>query len=462
MATSTPFWHRLIWTIMFLVVCEGALRKWAFPGLQQQIYLLKDALLILAYLGFLHSRPPAGALLRAIMGLKSLLMLSLVYFGLQVFNPNSPSILLSLLGLKNYLLYVPLAFVVPYMFSSAEDVERKLQKYAFLMIPFAALGLVQFAFPPDHWINGYVNNDSENLRLATMFGIVGSQLHARTTGTFPYIAGYTTFLTAMLCLGASLATNNKWRLSGNVWPLLLVVVTIAAMFTTGSRGPIYAAIITSPLMFFIWRSADLVPMTTMLRIVAMWAIIAVAVSLLSSGAIEAYQYRAEHSDDPIVRILSPMTEAYDILGETPVIGTGMASTHGAAITIMGTNSYWWLQGVFVEAETARILQETGIIGFILIYAARVWLLIKAITLGIQFRTPLYAAMSGAIAAFFAQFLDGTVINNPTAGIYYWFAAGLLFGMHRLERQKSAALLKQSVAKEPRLHGWQPTSPLTLR
>jgi hypothetical protein len=458
MATSTPFWHRLIWAVMFLVVCEGALRKWAFPGVQQQIYLLKDALLMLAYLGFLFARPPAGAHLSAMTGLKSLVMMTLVYFGLQVWNPNSPSILLSLFGFKNYLLYVPLAFVVPNMFSSSEDVERKLQKYACLMIPFAALGLVQFAFPPDHWINGYVSNDSENLRMASMFGESSSE-HARTSGTFPFTGGYTTFLSAMVCLGAALATNKKWRISGNLWPLLLVVVSIAAMFTTGSRGPIYYLIITSPLMFFIWRSAGLVPMTMMLRIVAMWAIITVAISLLSSGAIEAYQYRAAHADDPVDRILAPITEAYRVLGETPIIGTGMASTHGAAINIMGTDSFWWLQGVFVEPETGRILQETGIIGFILIYAARVWLLLKAITLGVRFRTPLYAAMSGAIAAFFAQFLYGIVVNNPTAGIYYWFAAGLLFGMYRLELQKSARSLKPLRANEERLHGWQPAAPV---
>jgi hypothetical protein len=454
MATSTPIWHRLIWAVMFLVVCEGALRKWAFPGLQQQIYLLKDAILIVAYLAFLLSRPPAGAHLSAMTGLRSLLVLSLAYFGLQVFNPNSPSILLSLFGLKNYLLYVPLAFVVPYMFSSSADVERKLQNYAFLMLPFAALGLVQFVFPPGHWINGYVSNDSENLRAAIMFG-VGDSEHARTTGTFPFIGGYTTFLSAMVCLGAALATNNKWRISGNLWPLLLVVVTIAAMFTTGSRAPIYSLIITSPLMFFIWRFAGLVPMTMMIRIVAMWAIIAVAVLLLSSGAIDAYQYRAEHSDNPIDRIFSPITEAYEVVGETPVIGTGMASTHGAAINITGTDSWWWLQGVFVEAETARIVQETGIIGFMLIYAARLWLLIKAITFGVRFRTPLYAAMSGAIAAFFAQFLLGTVVNNSTAGIYYWFAAGLLFAMHRLELQKTTVLVKALRANERCLHDWRP-------
>jgi hypothetical protein len=33
---------------------------------------------------------------------------------------------------------------------------------------------------------------------------------------------------------------------------------------------------------------------------------------------------------------------------------------------------------------------------------------------------------------------GILINNPTGGIYYWFAAGLLFAMYRLEMQKAAA------------------------
>jgi hypothetical protein len=292
--------------------------------------------------------------------------------------------------------------------------------------------------------------------MATMFGSSGFE-HARTTGTFPYIGGYTTFLSAMLCLGAGLATKNKWRVSGNLWPLSLVMVTIAAMFTTGSRAPIYSAIITSPLMFFIWRFAGLVPMRTLLRIGGLWAILVVAVAVLSSGAIEAYAYRAEHADDPVVRILAPITEAYSVLGEAPVIGTGMASTHGAAINIMGTDTWWWLQGILVEPEMARVLEETGIIGFVLIYTARVWLLVKAIILGVRFRTPLYAAMSGAIAAFFGQFLFGTVINNATAGIYYWFAAGLLFGMLRLEFQESAISLKAATAKDHRLHRWRPAT-----
>ena len=113
---------------------------------------------------------------------------------------------------------------------------------------------------------------------------------------------------------------------------------------------------------------------------------------------------------------------------------------------MGTKDYWWLDGKFFEQEGARVLQETGVIGFILVYAARIWLLVKAISLGVRFRTPLYAAMAGVIAGFFAQYLFLIVINNPTGGIYYWFAAGLLFAMYRLELQEATAPLPASASR----------------
>jgi hypothetical protein len=437
---------------MFLVVCEGALRKWAFMGFQAQVYLIKDGLLILAYLGFLVSRRPSRLHLNAMTGLKILLTLSLVYFGIQLFNPNSPSILLSLVGFKNYLLYVPLVFVLPYMFSSSADLEAKLQKYAMLMIPFAGLGLVQFAFPYDHWINGYLSQDTENLRAAAMFGdlTIGAP-KARTTGTFSYIGGYTTFLSAMTWLGVGLVASKNWRLRGNVRALLLLVTSLAATFTTGSRAPVFALIIASPLALFVLGSGGLISMRNVLRFCVVWAILAVAISLIASDAIDAYEHRVQQAGDSFARILLPITEAFGVLGEVPAIGTGMASTHGSAITIMGTDSYWWLRGVFTENETARIVQETGIIGLLLVFAARFWLQIKAIALGQKFKRPLYVAMSGAIAAFFLQFFFSNVVNNPTAGIYYWFAAGLLFGIYRLARQESAVLGSVSTAKGQGFH-----------
>ena len=105
---------------------------------------------------------------------------------------------------------------------------------------------------------------------------------------------------------------------------------------------------------------------------------------------------------------------------------------------MGTADFWWLNYYF-ELETARVVQETGVLGFILVYAARVWLLISAITLGRRFRSPLYVAISGGLAGLFAQDLGYFVINNATGGIYHWFAAGLLFAMYRLGCEEQSAL-----------------------
>jgi hypothetical protein len=449
MATSTPSWQRLIWAVMFLVVCEGAVRKWIAPGLQAEIYLVKDAVLVLAYVGFLSSRTPPGIHLKGMAGLKTLLMLSLFYFALQLLNPNSPSRLLSVIGFKNYLLYAPLAFIVPYMFFSSKDVEHKLKKYAFIMIPFAALGLVQFAFGADHWINGNVSHDPEQERMIAMFGLEEVE-KARTTGTFSFPGGYTTFLTVMLYLGLGLAASRNWQFSKNHWVWTLVVVTIAAIFTTGSRGPIYASIITAPVVLYIWASRGLMSVGNIIKVSLAGMFIAIIVAFIASGAIEAYQYRATHSDEPIDRLLQPLLELYAAIGESPVIGAGLASTAASAVTIMGTKDYWWLDGKFFESEQARVLQETGVIGFILVYAARIWLLVKAISLGVRFRTPLYAAMAGVIAGFLAQYLILIVINNPTGGIYYWFTAGLLFAMHRLELQEATASLPASASKRQQL------------
>jgi hypothetical protein len=120
-------------------------------------------------------------------------------------------------------------------------------------------------------------------------------------------------------------------------------------------------------------------------------------------------------------------------------GTGIGSTSGGALAIMGARDLWWLNGMLFEVEPARVLQETGLIGFILVYGARAWLLLKAITLGVRFRTPLYVALSGVIAGLFVQdLLLGFVIHNATMGIYHWFSAGLLFAMYRLEAEKAFA------------------------
>jgi hypothetical protein len=121
---------------------------------------------------------------------------------------------------------------------------------------------------------------------------------------------------------------------------------------------------------------------------------------------------------------------------------------------MGTYSFWWLNDVF-EVESARVLQETGIVGFVLVYAMRLWLLVKAISLSGRFRKPLYVGLSGVMACLFLQNLVlGFVVNNATVGIYHWFAAGLLFAMYRLEVADTVRTHERPVRSYDRVPGYR--------
>ena len=78
---AVRYWQRALFGVFVLLVFEGALRKWALPGAQAQIYLLKDAILLAVYLGFMLDNrrtlpAPAGTGLikiRLTLGIKALL-----------------------------------------------------------------------------------------------------------------------------------------------------------------------------------------------------------------------------------------------------------------------------------------------------------------------------------------------------------------------------------------------------
>jgi hypothetical protein len=441
-------WQWIIWAVIFWIVVEGAFRKWVFNGIQAEIYLVKDALLLAAYIGFLASRVTPDNSNKHVLALRAWVLVTFFYFALEIINPNSPSLILSLVGLKNYMLYVPLAFVVPYLFASKDDLEDKLRRYAVLMIPLAGLGLVQFMFSPDHWLNAYLSYDDEHIAQGSMFG-TEELVRARTIGTFSYIGGYVTFLTMMLYLGVALMANAKWKIKGNSLPFCLIVVTLGAMFTTGSRTPFYGLFLTAPLLFWIWGVRGLMRTQQLIRMVGFGTVVMVIVVFLAPAAIDAYGSRTGNYEETWSRIISPIYELYLALQTSPILGTGMASAHSSASSIMKTQEFWWLGGNVFELETARVLQETGILGFVLVYGFRIWLLALAIRLAMRFRTPLYVGLSSVIAGFFAQSLYLFVVNNPTAGIYYWFCVGLLFAMYRLE---SKALARPQGKAAPQMSG----------
>jgi hypothetical protein len=453
--TATRRWELTLFAAMILMVFEGALRKWVLPEFQAYIYLLKDVLIVIALLGFLSVR---GAFLSLrgergpheglMTGIKVLLALNLAFAFIQLANPYSPSILLGLLGFKNYLLYCALVFMVPYAFSSIGDLERKLKVYMLLMIPVAVLGLVQFASPANSIINTYVDQYGDSdLHIARF----GEDNRARASGTFSYISGFGTFVTAMFSFSLAYILAGRWDFRKNLVQTALLVTSAAAMFTTGSRAVIWGQLFITPIILFLCARGGLLSSSMVARLLFAVVVLGGITFYASGDAVDAFIQRSGNADNPVDRMEAPFTELAYAFEGTPAFGLGIGVTHGSAASIMGTRDQWWLMGNVFELETARVMTEVGIFGFILVFALRFYLLYLAIAMVTRLRTPFFRALSAVIAGFFVLHLWLNVINNATAGLYYWFAAGLLFAMFRLEREtvQKHAPMTAHVSGDPR-------------
>src|SRR5579864_7086185 len=95
-------WRTAVQLVMVLLVLEGAIRKWLFPGAQDLVYLAKDVLLVGVYLGFMRERAQSNFQLPALPTLYSALSLGALVGLLEVFNPRLPNLLVGVFGFKAY------------------------------------------------------------------------------------------------------------------------------------------------------------------------------------------------------------------------------------------------------------------------------------------------------------------------------------------------------------------------
>ena len=444
---AARYWQQALFGVFVLVVFEGALRKWAFPSAQAQIYLVKDAILLAVYLGFVLDARRNQPVLRDVTSIKVVLLLAFIFSCFEVLNPNSPSILVGLMGLKVYFLYVPIAFILPYAFKSREHLFHMIWRYLVLAIPVALLGLIQVAAGPDSFLNTYVSHSEGPAQLAHF----GSENIVRTSGTFSYISGYTAFLTfiAFLAIGYNLA--NGWRIKNNIVPILALTLVVGAMFTTGSRAPVYTLIATSPVILWLAASGRVLPTRTAVRLCLLLPIIAFVALNLSPRAVDAFTQRANEAVDSTAdRLLWPVSQTIWVLSEGPALGMGIGATHPSTFTIMGTNEPWWLGDLSAEGEAPQVTIELGLIGLILIYLPRFLIIGLALRWALSFKAPACRALGIVLTTYLTVAIVGQIVFNATANLYYWGAVGLLFAMRRFEQSPRTQVRPMLVVGRPKL------------
>jgi hypothetical protein len=433
---AVRYWQGALFAVFVLMVFEGALRKWAFPWAQAQIYLVKDAILLGVYLGFIldsRRRLPSA---KGVGFIKVVLGLSFVFGCFQILNPNSPSILVGLVGLKTYFLYAPVAFILPYAIKSREHLFVLIRRYLIMAIPVAILGFAQIMAGPESSLNTYVSHSEDTAAVLAYFG---EEELVRTSGTFSYISGYTAFLSfiGFLAIGYNMAYG--WRLKKNVAPIVALALVIGAMFTTGSRAPVYVLLATSPFILWLAATRGVLSSRTATRLCVLIPVIAIVALNISPRATRAFMERAgEASDSTLERLFSPLYQTIGALSDAPVLGMGIGTTHPSAVTIMGVEFPSWLP-LLVEDEMARVTVELGLIGLMLIYFLRFLIAAFALRCAMTFKDPAYRALGIVLAVHLALGIIGSIMLNVTAGLYYWGALGVVLTMRWLEQSAGAKL-----------------------
>lgn len=225
---------RLLWLYFWLLIFEGALRKWILPSLSTPLLLVRDPVVLLIYaMAAANGIFPRNAFIRWTLVLAVLSFLA-SFAGIG-------NLKVTLYGLRTNFLHLPLIFLIPKIFG-LEDVKKVGRWLLILSVPMALLAVQQFRSSPDARIN------------AGAGGELGGQLTAalgkiRPSGLFSFVTGMVSYLALV---AAYLFCHF---LDGKNYPRVLVIVSIPAMVlsigVSGSRSAVASVVLVLLMAVFV-------------------------------------------------------------------------------------------------------------------------------------------------------------------------------------------------------------------
>jgi len=428
---SSRDWRRSVKAVFFILVIDGALRKWVLPQASELIYFFKDFVLLGAYLRyFLFSEPGERFPIRNNL-LNISILLASGWCVFQAFNPRLGSPVVGLLGLKAYLFYIPLVWMVPRLFRSEAELYTFIRNHLLLLIPIGLLGIVQFFSPIDHPINQYIPGRNEPI---ATFGFAGSR-NVRVTSTFSYLNSYQGYLSA--CFGLLIPMlnypqNRFWR-NVTFCELLLLVLNI---FMTGSRTPAIAAICFCLGYFGIRLFNQPGRALTFIGRFLMYGTFALsALAIAFRPAIAAFWMRLSSANDLAERVVGNFSGPFRFIDYTQLDGYGVGATHPGAgsLRVMFKLSPGQPLPFELEIEMARIALEIGPIGFIFWYGMRLYLIVALWLAYRKLKSDFLRDLGLASFLIHAIMVTNHVVFHHTFSIYYWFYASFVYLLPWLDR-----------------------------
>ncbi len=411
-------WRRSVYAALVVALFEGAIRKWLLPQASELVYFLKDIILLGAYIKFYLA--PDIDIRRWRLDVPTGLIIAICFMVVLTgaFNTNIGSAVLAAYGVKIYLWYLPLAFMMPYLFRSDKEMGDVLFIYALISIPICLLGVAQFVAGPESWLNVYAPTQFADMRQISTFG-AGSE-KARISGTFSYITGLSIFVVFFFLISIGLLSGLKDK---RRWVILMIIMPLLAAngLMSGSRGTVFSVLILSSfiaavsMVHKIGSGKNIIP-----YLVLAGGTVMLGVTLFFGSAMNEFENRRKGANDTITgRMMYPVTSVVLAAGEVGMSGYGIGMSHPASEAMRSTLKIPppRLRCPVYDAETGQILAELGFPGFLMWYILRVMMFLDCWTAFRKAPPSLFQAMALVFFCFHALNLTGSMVLNHTANLF---------------------------------------------
>jgi hypothetical protein len=418
--------RQLLWVFFWLLLLEGALRKWVFPGWSDPLLVIRDPVVILIYLYAIRARvfPRNGwTVVLLILGFISL---ATTFLQLWSYAPPLKVFLVGGFGFRSNFFQLPLIFIMARVLRPV-DVKKFGWWTLVFLIPMSLLMVAQFRATPDAFVNRTAGGGSE-----MMMSALGK---VRTSATFSFVIGVVAFY--------ALATAYLiWAvLRKDIYKIQLLIPAAVALVigtsVSGSRSVVAGcALVAASLLVVIILRPDVVNRFGQALIVAVilgfvisrTPIFREGINVLSTRFTEAAEGMGQSiARGLITRPLGVFEEGFSVLGRAPLFGYGLGVGTNAGAKFLTGHSVFLL----TEGEWSRVLLESGPILGLAYLAWRCalvgrlgWLCLKSVRLGNILPILLFSA--GFVPMLSGQFGQPTILGFAV------FVTGLAFAARNEE------------------------------
>jgi hypothetical protein len=410
---------QLVWyTFLVCAIClEGLGRKYLPVVPSMFFYFLKDAVLLYGYFRF--PRPPLVRRTVRLLygGFGVILVAAIGWTAIEMLNPSHQSWTLALIGFRAYWLW----WLAPPVIASFLQHERNKRQAIYVLLTIAAIvsvmAVFQFASPANSELNLYSVVDGEEIHASDM-ATVASTGRARVASTFTFLSGFADFclLVPALLLSIGLEAREKRVRYG---ALIVTGCAAAVIPMSGSRGSILMG--AGILLVMAWTSGLF--FTRIGRRVLIGGVAAAILAVVAfPDAIFGVQSRFEESGETTSRlmetavILPPVALGYY---DYPFLGIGTGMQQNARFSLHVDAQY------DVEGEVGRYLVELGPVGYLLVWTAKLGLIVALFRCYVILKRAGRRGSAGAALVYAAVAMLGNLTFDHVWQALYFLGCGFI-------------------------------------